>query len=56
VTVPRLQKQFDVTFPTAQADVEKLVLMGILNKSPRNNETQYYITTEIFDAAYRDNP
>lgn len=56
VTVPRLQKQFDVTFPTAQADMDKLIALGILKKSARINKPQYYIAAEIFAAAYSEIP
>jgi Fic family protein len=54
VTVPKLMNNFKVTFPTAQADVDKLVTLGILEKSPRMHKPQYYIAQEIFGVAYRE--
>jgi Fic family protein len=54
VTVPNLMNHFKVTFPTAQADVDKLITMGILEKSTRIHKPQYYIAQQIFAIAYRE--
>jgi Fic family protein len=54
VTIPSLMKEFKVTFPTAQADVEKLVALKILQKSARAHKPQYYMAEEIFAVAYRE--
>ncbi len=54
VTAPSLQKQFDVTYPTAQADIDKLISLGILTKSPREGRPQAYIASDIFSVAYRE--
>lgn len=55
VTVPSLAKKIKVTFPTAQADVDKLIGLKILQKSARSNRPQYYIASEIFSVAYVQN-
>lgn len=52
VTVPALAKQFNVTFPTAQKDVRRLVELGILEESARPSKPQYYLSHEFFAAAY----
>jgi len=54
LTIPSVQKAFKITFPTAQADVEKLVAMGILVKSGVNRKPQYYIARQIFAVAYKE--
>jgi Fic family protein len=56
VTIPSLQKQFNVTFPTAQADVDKLITMQILRKSSRPHRPQFYIASEIFSVAHMESP
>jgi Fic family protein len=53
-TIPALAKQFNVSFPTAQEDVLKLIALQILHKSPRENKPQYYIAHAFFAAAYDD--
>jgi Fic family protein len=53
-TIPALAKQFNVSFPTAQEDVRKLVALEILYESPRENKPRYYIAREFFAAAYDD--
>lgn len=51
-TIPALARQFNVSFPTAQQDVRKLMALQILQESPRGNKPQYYISREFFAAAY----
>lgn len=53
-TIPTLSKQFNVTFPTAQQDVKKLISLGILSESSRSSKPQYYISTEFFRIAYEE--
>jgi Fic family protein len=53
-TIPAVAKEFKVTFPTAQADIEKLTKMGVLSPSKRKSKPKYYIATEIFHLAYED--
>lgn len=54
VTIPSLVKQFGVTFPTAQADVERLMELKILSPSARRSKPQYYIAHDIFSVAYHE--
>jgi Fic family protein len=54
ITVPRIAKQFDITFPTAKSDVEKLIGIGVLEESKRKAKPQYYVAPEIFEAAYSE--
>ncbi len=51
-TIPALAKQFNVSFPTAQQDVRKLVALQILQESPRDTKPKYYVSREFFAAAY----
>jgi Fic family protein len=54
VTVPKLVSMLKVTFPTAQADVRKLIDLKILETSGRKSTPQYYIAMDFFRAAYSD--
>lgn len=54
VTVPKLVKQFGVTFPTAKGDVEKLISIGVLVESRRKARPQHYLAPEIFSVAYSE--
>jgi Fic family protein len=53
-TIPALAEKFGVSFPTAQADVRKLIELGILTESPRQSKPKYYISNEFFKAAYSE--
>jgi Fic family protein len=53
-TIPALAKQFDVSFPTASADVNKLVELKILTESDRNTKPKHYLSLEFFNAAYSE--
>jgi len=54
-TIPALARQFEVTFPTAQADVRKLVKLKILREmsSPRSKPMNFW-APEFFSAAYSE--
>ena len=54
ITIPALARQFQVTFPTAQKDVQRLMELGILKESPRQSKPQYYISHEFFAVAYAE--
>jgi len=54
VNIPTLARRFDVTFPTAQADVTKLVSIGILKETDRKAKPQFFVAQEIFAAAYSE--
>lgn len=51
VTIAEVAKEVQVTYPTAKADVEKLVDMKILQEIPDRHPKTYY-APEIFDIAY----
>ncbi len=53
-TIPTVAREFDVTFPTAQADINKLVRLGVLSPSKRKSKPKYFIAPEIFHVAYAD--
>jgi Fic family protein len=47
------QAKLKVTYPTAKADLERLVAAGILRVLPHTRTKTYY-AKQVFDAAYRD--
>ncbi|TWT85881.1 Adenosine monophosphate-protein transferase SoFic [Posidoniimonas polymericola] len=51
VTIASLPEAYQVTYPTAKADVEKLVKLEILSEWPDKHPKTYY-APEIFDIAY----
>lgn len=51
VRIADLQKALGVTYPTAKADVERLVAAGILKALPKLNPKTFY-APEVFDIAY----
>jgi Fic family protein len=53
-TVPATAKEFGVSFPTAQADIRKLVAIGVLSASKRKSKPQYFVAAEYFEAAYAE--
>jgi Fic family protein len=53
-TIPALAKQFDITFPTAQADVNRLVKLKILQKSGARTKPRYFVAHEFFAASYME--
>jgi len=53
VRVADAQRTLGVTYPTAKADLERLVVAKIL-RPLRGPSRKTYYAKEIFDAAYRD--
>jgi Fic family protein len=51
-TIPALAKQFGVTFPTAQADVTRLIKLKILNPATTKSKPRYFVAHEFFAASY----
>lgn len=51
-TIPALAKRFDITFPTAQADVGRLMKLRILKRMPARSKPMYFIAHEFFKASY----
>ncbi|HET8797835.1 MAG TPA: Fic family protein [Thermoanaerobaculia bacterium] len=55
VSIPSLEKQLGVTYPTAKADVERLVEAKILTQLARARPRAFYAPA-IFDVAYSEEP
>jgi Fic family protein len=55
VSIPTLERQLSVTYPTAKTDVERLVTAGILQPL-RTTRPQAFYAPEIFAAAYGEEP
>jgi hypothetical protein len=53
VTVTRLARDLDVTYPTAKADADRLIAMDILHELP-NSYPKAFAAGKIFNAAYRE--
>ncbi len=53
VRIADLARTLNVTYPTAAADVQRLVEAGILEELPQANPKTYFART-IFDIAYQD--
>lgn len=54
-TVPRLQKIFDISWPTARTDIDALVRLGILAPIAERRRPLAYFAPEIFRIAYGEN-
>jgi len=54
INVPRAQKQFGITYPTAKSDINRLVKIKILKEGPPNIYPRYYFAPEILFVAYND--
>ncbi|HEX7807074.1 MAG TPA: Fic family protein, partial [Thermoanaerobaculia bacterium] len=55
VSIPTLQKQLNVTYPTAKTDVDKLIAEGILEPLALRRPQAFYARA-IFAAAYSEEP
>lgn len=53
IRVSDVAKRLGVTYPTAKADIEKLVAFGILEEAPEMARKTFW-APEIFNAAYRE--
>jgi Fic family protein len=53
-TISAVAKQFDVSFPTAQADIRRLVKLRILNEMTPRTKPMYFVAHEFFAAAYME--
>jgi cell filamentation protein, protein adenylyltransferase len=53
-TISALAKQFEITFPTAQADVRRLMKLRILTQMKPRTKPMYFLAREFFRAAYRE--
>jgi Fic family protein len=52
VTIPSVSKQFDISYHTAQADIERLASVGILHEFP-NEYPRTFVALEIMRIAYQ---
>jgi Fic family protein len=53
-TIPGIAKSFNVSFPTAQKDVRKLMELNILTQSERSSKPKYFLSPGYLEAAYGD--
>jgi Fic family protein len=53
LTVPSVAERFNITYPTALSDIEKLEQSGILRLMD-NTRPKKYVATKIFDIAFED--
>ncbi len=53
VRVTDVAKELEVTYPTAKADIDRLVKAGILRELKKVSQKTFY-AYEVYDAAYRD--
>ncbi len=54
VTIPQVASMTQVTYPTAKADVQRLIDMGILTEGNAAITPRYFFSREIFHVAYAD--
>ncbi|SHL26035.1 Fic family protein [Halomonas caseinilytica] len=52
VTIPAIARRYDVSFPTAKSDVNRLVKLEILKKHPESQKPQIFFADGIMRAAY----
>lgn len=56
VTIPQLAKRYDVTYPTAQADIERLIKLGILKPLDHQGRPKLFFAEQIIQIAHGENP
>lgn len=54
VTIPQVAERVDVTYPTAKADVDRLVASGILKPGREDVRPMYFFAPAIMDIAYSE--
>ena len=54
VSTPQISKMFNITYPTANNDIQLLLKQNILVKSKFSSRPQIYFSPEIIDIAYKD--
>lgn len=52
ISVPRLKDKHNVSYPTAKADVDRLISLNILMESRMDIRPKHYLASEIMSAAY----
>ncbi|AUT00944.1 filamentation induced by cAMP protein fic [Nostoc sp. CENA543] len=56
ITIPQLAQMCNISYPTARADLERLVNVGILVESDIQERPKIYFASHILDIAYSDFP
>lgn len=56
ITIPQLAQMCSITYPTARADLERLVNVGILIESDMSERPKIYFASNILEIAYGDLP
>jgi Fic family protein len=51
-TVPFIRDRYDVSYPTARADIDRLIAVGILKKISDTTHPTVFMAPEIFEIAY----
>jgi len=54
ITIPQVADMTDVSYPTAKADVGRLMKLGILAEHPSDETPKLYLSPAIFNVAYED--
>lgn len=52
--MPRIAKDFNVSYPTAQADIRLLVQHGILKRTHLKTRPQFYAAFDIMDISHEE--
>jgi Fic family protein len=52
VTIPDLARTYDVTYPTAKTDVDRLVRAAVLKHVPNTNYPKVFLCSQILEIAY----
>ncbi|WP_138505842.1 Fic family protein [Nostoc sp. PA-18-2419] len=56
ITIPQLAEMCSISYPTARADIERLITVGILIESDIQERPKIYFASHILDIAYSDLP
>lgn len=54
LTIPALAKEHKVTYPTAQADIDQLIKLGVLSEAKTDLRPQHFVAKKIMQVAYSD--
>lgn len=54
VSIPQITKMFDITYPTANNDINLLIKQNILVKGSLSSRPKIFLSPEIINIAYRD--
>lgn len=54
ITVPQVAERLNISYPTAKADIDHLVQLGVLLPGRKDTRPKYFIAPEIMEVAYRE--